>query len=116
MTHANFTPVPTATTSTNRHPNALYLPELGIQERAILATLLECRGRVVGRVELARRAGLIGSNARRCDSLLVTIRRVIGSTSVRTVRGRGWMLEASAETLARSIVFQEALAAADRAD
>jgi hypothetical protein len=41
---------------------------------------------------LARRAGLADLSERRCDSLLVAIRRALGPKSVRTVRSRGWML------------------------
>jgi DNA-binding response OmpR family regulator len=49
-------------------------------------------GRVMSRTELARRAGLSDLNARRCDSLIVGIRRVVGAERVVTVRRRGWML------------------------
>lgn len=65
---------------------------LAAQEAAVLKALLECRGRVVGRRELARLAGIAELNDRRCDSLLVAIRRHLGPDSIRTVRGRGWML------------------------
>jgi DNA-binding response OmpR family regulator len=65
---------------------------LAAQEAAVLKALLDCRGRVVSRRELARLAGIAELNDRRCDSLLVAIRRHLGSDSIRTVRGRGWML------------------------
>jgi DNA-binding response OmpR family regulator len=52
------------------------------------------RGRVLSRQELARRAGLTDLSARRCDSLIVGIRRGVGPDRVRTVRRRGWMLVA----------------------
>lgn len=65
---------------------------LSDQEMAVLRVLLESRGRVVGRRELARRIGLTAVNDRRCDSLLVGIRRQLGSDSIRTVRSRGWIL------------------------
>lgn len=61
-------------------------------EVAVLAVLASSPGRVVPRTELARRAGLAGAGVRRCDSLLVGVRRVLGADSVRNVRGRGWML------------------------
>ncbi|MEZ5297168.1 MAG: helix-turn-helix domain-containing protein [Ilumatobacteraceae bacterium] len=51
-------------------------------------------GRVLSRTELARRAGIADLSARRCDSLIVGIRRSIGPERVRTVRRRGWMLVA----------------------
>lgn len=65
---------------------------LSPHEAAVLAVLAESSGRVVPRTELARRAGLARAGARRCDSLLVGIRRALGPDSVRNVRGRGWML------------------------
>ena len=50
------------------------------------------RGRVLSRQEIARRAGLGDLSPRRCDSLIVGIRRRVGADRVRTVRRRGWML------------------------
>ena len=61
-------------------------------EVAVLAVLGGSQGRVVPRTELARKAGLARAGARRCDSLLVGIRRALGHDAVRNVRGRGWML------------------------
>ena len=58
----------------------------------MLSVLLANRGRVISRRELARRAGLADLSERRCDSLLVSIRRALGPNSVVTVRSRGWML------------------------
>ena len=49
-------------------------------------------GRVVSRAELARHAGIADLSDRRCDSLIVGIRRTIGADRVLTVRRRGWML------------------------
>ncbi|MCE2764316.1 MAG: helix-turn-helix domain-containing protein [Ilumatobacteraceae bacterium] len=65
---------------------------LAVQEAAVLKALVDCRGRVVSRRELARLAGIADLNDRRCDSLLVAIRRVLGADAIRTVRGRGWMI------------------------
>ncbi len=64
---------------------------LGEQEQSVLSVLLANRGRVISRRELARRAGLADLSERRCDSLLVAIRRALGPNSVVTVRSRGWM-------------------------
>ena len=58
----------------------------------MLQVLLDCSGRVVSRHELARRAGMTGLHQRRCDSVLVSLRRALGDDAIRTVRGRGWML------------------------
>ncbi|MSO39833.1 MAG: helix-turn-helix domain-containing protein [Ilumatobacteraceae bacterium] len=65
---------------------------LGSPELAVLRALINCSGRVVNRRELARLAGMTTLNERRCDSLLVSIRKTLGPDSIRTVRGRGWML------------------------
>jgi DNA-binding response OmpR family regulator len=65
---------------------------LGPQERAVLTVLVESAGRVVSRRELARRIGVADRHERRCDSLLVSLRRVVGSDVIVTVRGRGWMV------------------------
>lgn len=54
--------------------------------------LASCAGRVVGRAELIRRAGLTGLGPRRCDALISGIRDRIGSERLLTVRRRGWML------------------------
>lgn len=58
----------------------------------MLKVLLAHQGRVLGRRELARQAGLGELSERRCDSVLVGIRRALGPESIRTVRSRGWML------------------------
>lgn len=77
------------------HPDALITGDMPLtaQEMAVLQAFLDCQGRVISRMELARRAGLMGLNSRRCDSILVSLRRALGAESIRTVRSRGWMLE-----------------------
>jgi DNA-binding response OmpR family regulator len=65
-------------------------------ERAVLEVLTARAGRVVARRDLARLAGLVEQSTRRCDSVLVELRCRLGSDAVRTVRSRGWMLEAHA--------------------
>ena len=70
------------------------LESLTPQERAVYAVLAAEAGRVIGRGELARRAGIGDLSERRCDSLIVGIRRRVGSDRIRTVRRRGWMLVA----------------------
>lgn len=64
----------------------------GRQERAVLAVLVANHRRVVGRRELARQAGLAELSERRCDSVLVGVRRLLGPDSIITVRSRGWMI------------------------
>jgi hypothetical protein len=69
----------------------------------VLAVLVANRRRVVGRRELSRAAGLAELSERRCDSVLVGVRRLLGPDSIVTVRSRGWMIAehavAAAETL-----------------
>ena len=79
----------------DRHTDPLVY-RLGEQEQTVLDVLLINRGRVISRRELARRAGLANLSERRCDSLLVAIRRALGPDSVVTVRSRGWMLSGEA--------------------
>lgn len=62
------------------------------QERAVAEALRAAGGRVVARRELARVAGLSACNERRCDSILVSVRRALGAQRVQNVRGRGWRL------------------------
>jgi DNA-binding response OmpR family regulator len=66
------------------------------QEVAVLAALADARGRVVSRSELARGAGLRHASARRTDGVLVRVRSALGVDAIRTVRGRGWALDADA--------------------
>ncbi len=61
----------------------------------MLSVLISNQHRVISRGELSKLAGLEGLSERRCDSVLVQIRRYLGSESVTTVRGRGWRLSAS---------------------
>ena len=72
----------------------------------MLAVLFENRQRVVGRRELARAAGLAELNQRRCDSVLVGVRRMLGPDSIVTVRSRGWMLAESAVATAAALLAQ----------
>ncbi len=77
---------------------------LSPQELAALRVLVDSRDRVIGRRELARRIGLTDVSERRCDSLLVGIRRMLGADSIRTVRGRGWILENHSLDSAKTIL------------
>jgi DNA-binding winged helix-turn-helix (wHTH) protein len=86
----------------DRHTNPLVY-RLGEQEQSVLSVLLANRGRVISRRELARRAGLANLSERRCDSLLVAIRRALGPNSVVTVRSRGWMLSDDAVDAASTL-------------
>ncbi len=91
----------------DRHTNPLVY-RLGEQEQAVLSVLLANRKRVISRRELSRRAGLANLSERRCDSLLVSIRRALGPQSVVTVRSRGWMLSDEAIDAAFALTSERA--------
>jgi len=74
------------------------------QELAVLDVLVRFSGRVVSRHELARQSGLANRSERRCDALLVQIRRRLGADAIRTVRSRGWILHPDAVPAARSLL------------
>jgi len=84
--------------------SALSATPLPPHELAVLRALITCSGRVVSRRELSRLAGIAELNERRCDSLLVSIRKVLGPDSIHTVRGRGWMLNLTAIEQATSLL------------
>ena len=65
---------------------------LSTTEMKVLRVLWESQGKVLSRETLMRKAGLDLSSARRLDSSMVVLRRVLGPDSLRTVRQRGWML------------------------
>ncbi|MBU6317570.1 MAG: helix-turn-helix domain-containing protein, partial [Acidobacteria bacterium] len=77
---------------------------LGAQERAVLSVLVANRNRVIGRRELSRQAGFTDLSERRCDSVLVGLRRVLGHDAIITVRSRGWMLAAAAAEAAAALL------------
>jgi DNA-binding response OmpR family regulator len=72
----------------------------------VLAVLVANRRRVVGRRELSRAAGLAELSERRCDSVLVGVRRMLGQDSIVTVRSRGWMLAEHAIPAAEELLAQ----------
>jgi DNA-binding response OmpR family regulator len=69
-------------------------------ETAVLDVLRRSAGRVVGRATINREAGLDHCTERRCDSAIVSLRRVLGPDSIVTVRRRGWMLTEAGAHLA----------------
>jgi DNA-binding winged helix-turn-helix (wHTH) protein len=64
--------------------------DLSAQGVALLDAFAHAGDRVIGRQELRRRMGLVERDLRRCDSLLVQLRRALGPDAIVTVRGRGW--------------------------
>ena len=65
---------------------------LSVTETAILGVLARSRGRVLGRVSIMRLADIDHCAVRRCDTAIVSLRRVLGANAIMTVRRRGWML------------------------
>ena len=66
--------------------------QLSNTDKAVLDVLWDSAGRVLGRGTILRLAGLDNCVARRCDSSIVNLRRVLGTDAIVTVRRRGWML------------------------
>ena len=79
---------------TGRPPQAA--SPLGPTEHAVLEVLINHAGRVVSRQNLVRMARIGHLSPRRCDTAIVSLRRMLGSTAIQTVRSRGWMLLLSA--------------------
>jgi len=79
---------------------------LSAQELDVLHVLVGFAGRVVSRQELARRSGLADRSERRCDAILVQIRRVLGPDSIRTVRSRGWILDPATVPTAHQLLAE----------
>ena len=71
---------------------------------SILRVLSASKGRVVSRESILRLAGLDNVSARRADSSLVVLRKVLGPENVITVRRRGWMLSDAAHNAAEKLL------------
>jgi DNA-binding winged helix-turn-helix (wHTH) protein len=67
-------------------------PGLSTTDAAVLQVLREHEGRIISRATINRQAGLDHCTERRCDSAIVSLRRVLGPDAIITVRRRGWML------------------------
>lgn len=77
--------------------------KLGPAEIAVLRVLVDRAGKVTGRHDLNRLAGL-DATTRRSDVALVPLRRVLGEGSIVTIRRRGWMLHNDAASAARALL------------
>ena len=76
---------------------------LSDKDRAVLRVLVERAGKVTDRISLNKLAGLTGT-PRRCETILVTLRRALGEDAIVTVRRRGWMLTEAAVPRARGLL------------
>lgn len=75
---------------------------LSATDTKVLRVLWDSSGKVLSRETVMRKAGLDATSARRVDSSIVVLRRVLGPDAVRTVRRRGWILtEIGAENARR---------------
>jgi DNA-binding response OmpR family regulator len=92
------------------HTNASGPDEVSGTDLAVLAALVKHQGRVVGRSTLLRDAQLSHCTERRCDSAIVSLRRVLGADSIITVRRRGWMLSPAGVLTAESLLESTPLA------
>lgn len=79
---------------------------LSPSDLAVLKVLVAHANKVVSRESLSRLAGLEADSARRADSCLVAVRRVLGHDSVQLVRRRGWMLSADGLIAAQQLLRQ----------
>jgi DNA-binding winged helix-turn-helix (wHTH) protein len=81
-------------------PNLSALSEADI---AVLRVLVHRAGRITSREDLNKLAGLSGSQ-RRCEAVLVNLRRALGDGAIVTIRRRGWMLDNSVATIAVALL------------
>jgi DNA-binding response OmpR family regulator len=79
------------------------LSPLSDKDRAVLRVLIERVGKVTDRASLNKMAGLTGT-PRRCETILVTLRRALGEDAIVTIRRRGWMLSEAALPRARRLI------------
>lgn len=96
--------MPAPATQVDATSNPLGSASLGVQERAVLSALVANHTRVLSRRELARQAGLANLSDRRCDSVLVGLRRRLGADAIITIRSRGWMLSPAAVEAATDLL------------
>lgn len=80
------------------------LSGLSSVDRRILEALVQQEGRVTSRETLMRLAAIESVTNRRVDVSMVSLRRVLGADSIKTVRQRGWMLTVSGLTAAHNLL------------
>jgi DNA-binding winged helix-turn-helix (wHTH) protein len=70
---------------------------------AVLRVLVDRSGKITSRDDLNKLAGLNGSQ-RRCEAVLVNLRKALGDGAIVTIRRRGWMLDNSAASRAAALM------------
>jgi len=79
------------------------LSALSEADLAVLRVLVHRAGRITSREDLNKLAGLSGSQ-RRCEAVLVNLRRALGDGAIVTIRRRGWMLDNSVAAIAVTLI------------
>ena len=79
------------------------LSALSEADLAVLRVLIDRAGRITSREDLNKLAGLSGSQ-RRCEAVLVNLRRALGDGAIVTIRRRGWMLDNSVAAIAVTLI------------
>ena len=79
------------------------LGELSEADLAVLRVLVDRAGRITSREDLNKLAGLSGSQ-RRCEAVLVNLRKALGDGAIVTIRRRGWMLDNSVASQAAALI------------
>lgn len=70
---------------------------------AVLRVLIARSGKITSRDDLNKLAGLNGSQ-RRCEAVLVNLRKALGDGAIVTIRRRGWMLDSSVASRAAALM------------
>lgn len=70
---------------------------------AVLRVLVDRSGKITSRDDLNKLAGLSGSQ-RRCEAVLVNLRKALGDGAIVTIRRRGWMLDNSVAAMAVALI------------
>jgi len=79
------------------------LSALSEADLAVLRVLIDRAGRITSREDLNKLAGLSGSQ-RRCEAVLVNLRRALGDGAIVTIRRRGWKPVNSVAAIAVTLI------------
>jgi len=79
------------------------LSALSETDLAVLRVLIDRTGKITSREDLNKLSGLSGSQ-RRCEAVLVNLRKTLGEGAIVTIRRRGWMLDNSVAAVAIALI------------